>query len=395
MNLTYVASTRLPSEKAHSIQIMNMCSDLVGYGIKLRLIVPFRFQINPRLKGKKPNLFRFYQLDHSFPIITLPNLDLLILEQYGIRIGMLFHILQEISFAMVAWLFTLSTTDVIYTRSKPYAAIRSLLRQPVIFESHAQFNHSRLDTILARSTTVTCITKPIQKSWAQQSATTLYLPDGVSSAFFHPPSKKISKSSLGIKENATIISYIGSLSTLRQEKGVDLLLRALSQLLPQNPRLHCLIVGGPQHLVTKYQKLAKQLQISHHVTLTGEVNYSTIPAYQHLAHILVIPFPYTHHFAYNASPLKLFEYLAAGKPILATKLPSLQEILSSQNSYLVQPDSASSLARGLTTILSHPQTVKIKAARAKRLARQYTWHQRALSLIQHIHSLPAFKQTLQ
>jgi len=82
------------------------------------------------------------------------------------------------------------------------------------------------------------------------------------------------------------------------------------------------------------------------------------------------------------SPLKLFEYMAAGVPIVATELPSVREVLRhGENAWLVEPDEKNALAKGITRIIEDAALKAKIAAEAEQSAKQYTWERRAISIL--------------
>jgi len=74
MKLTYIVNARLPTEKAHGIQIMKMCESFSRAGAKLTLIVPKRRQPK-EFKGKDP--FKYYNVDKKFILKKIPCIDLM------------------------------------------------------------------------------------------------------------------------------------------------------------------------------------------------------------------------------------------------------------------------------------------------------------------------------
>lgn len=81
------------------------------------------------------------------------------------------------------------------------------------------------------------------------------------------------------------------------------------------------------------------------------------------------------------SPMKLFEYMASGKPVVASSLPSIREILSDNNAFLVQPNNPAELARGIETLISNPELGKKLAAQALADVAQYSWEMRAKKIL--------------
>ena len=144
-------------------------------------------------------------------------------------------------------------------------------------------------------------------------------------------------------------------------KGVDILLEALALV----PDARGLIVGGhaKEPDLGRLQALARQLGISDRVTFTGMVEPARVPELLRGATVLALPNPASAISTRFTSPLKLFEYLAAGRAIVASDLPSIREILHDDvDALLVAPGDASALAGAIRRLLGDP-------ALAARLAR--------------------------
>ncbi|MBU1557858.1 hypothetical protein KKC45_02755 [Patescibacteria group bacterium] len=106
MKITYIANIRIPTEKAHGIQIMKMCEAFANEGHNVELIVP------KRINNLKKNPFRYYGVQENFKIKKLPTLDL-------IKFGKIGFFIQSISFAKFTLFFTLfKKTDLVYSRDE-------------------------------------------------------------------------------------------------------------------------------------------------------------------------------------------------------------------------------------------------------------------------------------
>ena len=173
-----------------------------------------------------------------------------------------------------------------------------------------------------------------------------------------------------------IIGYAGHLYPW---KGVDVLLRALSAL----PDARGLIVGGfeAEPDLTQLRRLSVELGLRDRVTFTGLVRPSEVPRLLRDAAVLVLPNRATTVSARYTSPLKLFEYLALGKPIVASDLPALREVLRDQeNAILVPPDRPLALAAALREVLDDPALAERLGRGARADAPQYSWDRRAWRL---------------
>jgi len=100
--------------------------------------------------------------------------------------------------------------------------------------------------------------------------------------------------------------------------------------------------------------------------------------------VLVIPFPNTPHYAFYASPLKLFEYMASGCPIIASDLPALREILNDKNALFFKPGDASGLARAVKMIKSSQMLGYHLSQQALADVKNYTWKARVEKILNFI-----------
>lgn len=372
--LVYVANVRLPSPKAHSIQIMKMCEAFSESGFQVTLIIPRRFLLHQPICTK--NLYKFYVVKPNFNIKHLPCIDLLFIDQLGIHLSILPYLVQDFTFSLSALWYTRSST-LIYTRSKLFSFLKGLFHRPVFFESHHLPSNNHYHRFLASHTRgIIGITQHIVKIWQTYQAQVLYAPDAVSAEFFHKISTTSSRQTLGLPRNKLLIGYIGRLETMGIEKGIDAVVKA-ARLLKSTPNRHLfIIVGGPFALVKQYQHLVNHYQLQENFLFTGHVPFSQVPLYLRAMDILLIPFPRTLHLAYSASPLKLFEYMAAGRPIIATDLPSLREILTPKQAIFIKPNRPKQMAAAISTLAESKELRHKLGTNAFHLAGNYTYAKR-------------------
>ena len=109
----------------------------------------------------------------------------------------------------------------------------------------------------------------------------------------------------------------------------------------------------------------------------GHRPHADIPQYLRAADVLVLPnkdgFAMSER---HTSPLKLFEYMASGRPIVSSDLPSIREVLSEEEAVFFKPNSSESLLEALHFVLSHPEDADKKARRALEKAKRFTWSAR-------------------
>jgi glycosyltransferase involved in cell wall biosynthesis len=170
-----------------------------------------------------------------------------------------------------------------------------------------------------------------------------------------------------------VVAYAGHLYAW---KGVDVLLQALALV----PEARGLIVGGhaAEPDLARLKGLADRLGIADRITFTGMVEPARVPPLLRGARVLALPNPESAISTRFTSPLKLFEYMAAGRAIVASDLPSIREILhNGVDALLVTPGSAEALADAIRLLIADPALAARLARAASDAAPQYSWARRA------------------
>ena len=174
--------------------------------------------------------------------------------------------------------------------------------------------------------------------------------------------------SLNLPANKLVVMYVGH---LYKWKGVETIIETAKKI--NDDKFIFVIVGGTKEDVKKYKTIIKAEGIGN-VILTGDRPHDLIPQYLQLADVLLLPNVATSNESINfTSPIKMFEYMAAGKPIIASKLPSIGEILNNYNATLVTPGDSGDLVKELLNFKQNPLTFKEKAEVAKKDVLVYTW----------------------
>lgn len=188
--------------------------------------------------------------------------------------------------------------------------------------------------------------------------------NGVSDAFLNPPTDPSIRSRYGL-EGKIILGFAGF---VRAWHGADRVLRFLAQ--TQNPQLHFLLVGDGTARAD-LEQLAEDLGVAEQMTITGVVQRNDMPAYMSVFDIALQP-AVTEY----ASPLKLFEYMALSKAIIAPDAPNIRETLSdSEEALLFSPTDENDFYAKLSLCIDQPDLrARLGAAARKNLiARDLTW----------------------
>jgi glycosyltransferase involved in cell wall biosynthesis len=170
-----------------------------------------------------------------------------------------------------------------------------------------------------------------------------------------------------------VVAYAGHLYAW---KGVDVLLHALALL----PEASGLIIGGhaAEPDLDRVKRLAKELGIRDRVTFSGMIEPGQVAERLASARILVLPNPASAISTRFTSPLKLFEYMAAARAIVASDLPSIREVLTdNENALLVKPGDAAAMAEAIRRVINDRDFAQGLARNAFRDVAQYTWARRA------------------
>ncbi len=170
--------------------------------------------------------------------------------------------------------------------------------------------------------------------------------------------------------------YIGQLYPW---KGVDVLVRAMQDV----PHGELVIVGGlpPEPDLERVKLLAAELGLQERVQLKGFVPPPELDAERQQASVFVIPNLDSTTARLFTSPLKLFEAMASGRPLVASDLPSLREVLRhEENALLVPAGDAKALASALRRLADEPETGARLAARAAEDVKRYSWDERGRRL---------------
>ena len=176
------------------------------------------------------------------------------------------------------------------------------------------------------------------------------------------------KASLGL-ENKFIIAYTG---TLQVWYAIDDLISAFPSVIKEIPNAYLLIIGEGQAR-EKLETLVNQREIADRVKFMGYVNHSKIPEIISIADVVVAPFKEL-GMTFFGSAIKVFEYLSAGKPIVATKIGQIAEVLKDQHTaLLVTPGHIEELANAIIRLARDEQLRSYLAKNARIEAQKYSW----------------------
>ena len=385
MRILYLADVRFPIERANGIQTMETCHALAARGHIVELLV------RPDTARPARDPFVFYDL---------PRNDRLVIRRVRVAGREPMRRVTYLVRAIPAGAAARTRADLVMTRDLGVASmllrIPRALRAPLVYESHGYApvfaetrpellagappaSAAKLRRLAARESRVWRLAEgyaTISNGLASDLAARLgsrpdviVIPDGArldQNRPFPPLPEQASR----------VVVYVGHLYRAR---GVDVLLEAIARL----PDTRAVIAGGhpAESDLDRLRLLAGQLGVTDRVTFTGMIPRRDVPPLLAAADVLVMPYFSTPVIERYSSPLKLFEYMAAGRPIVASNLASVREVLrDGENARLVAPADAGALSAGITAVLNDRGFAERIARRAFEDVAAYSWDQRAARL---------------
>ncbi len=373
--ILYITDVRLPTEKAHGIQIMKSCEAFSRAGIEVELVIPNRS--NPI----KQDSFEYYEVEKTFKIIRVKSLNFLKFEKI---LGPFAFRIQALSFIKNLPKIAPNPETLIYTRSVGIARSMALKGLKVAYEAHIwPENYTWLHKAMLRFVTyIICNSKGTENEYKKAGyKNTLSVPNGVDLKKFSGVQKSVELlKKLNLPADKKIIMYTGH---LYEWKGVDTILET-AMLCLNYPQIVFVLVGGTDKDINIYKNKIEASGLNN-IILSGHREQRDIPMYLACADVLLLPnVPVSIESEKYTSPIKMFEYMASGKPIVASDLPSIREILNSDNAILVKPADPKELVVGIKKALENEEHTKNMVGKALWDVQNFTWEKRAQKILERI-----------
>ncbi len=370
MKLLYIASIRLPTEKAHGIQIMKTCEAFSKIGIEVNLAVPEFFLFD----SNKSDPFLYYDVARVFKIKRIWSLRL-------IRLGPVGFFLETFLFSF-GLLFSSDfwKADYIFSRDEMLISVASFLGRKTIWETHTGSYNFFARQALKKSKIIVSISQGLKDFYISKGVSEskiIVSRDGVDLEDFNiTQTKTEAKEILNLPQDKKIVLYAGRLDGW---KGVETFFEASKKF---SEDTIAVVVGGDRNQITEFSKKYP------HILFVGYKPYKELPMYQRSADVLVIPNTGKSEVSkVYTSPLKLFSYMASGRPIVASDLPSIREVLNTSNSILVSPDSPEAIIKGVNKALEDENKADIMAKQALSDVKRYSWDSRDRKILDAIENL--------
>lgn len=387
MRIGYISAAALPSRRANSVQVMKMCQALAHQGHRVTLYAPEKVERSEPVAS----LWRHYGVEPVFQVKWLPAPAPESLRKYVYGLFAAAH---------CRWQFG---ANVVYARDLPGALMAALVGLPVIFELHdvpAAFGRSgstlfafllrrrRLQRVVVTSH---ALKTHLGQTWPQllEGLDVVVAANGVDlERFRNLPSTIKARATVGLDDSETFVA--GYAGHLYPGRGVDLILKLASSL----PNVRFLVIGGNPPEVRSVRGQISHAELAN-VTLTGFVANEQLPLYLAACDVLLMPYQRRVEVASGRNtaswmnPLKMFEYMAASRAILASDLPVLREVLNDDNAILLDPEDVSAWRAALERAIREPEWRERFAWQAQRDVSSYSWRHRAERCLSGSSELPA------
>jgi glycosyltransferase involved in cell wall biosynthesis len=379
MKIAVIAPSFVPSSAANSIQVMKVCQSLVQTGADVALWVPL--QSGKASLPQWDELRSFYGIDTEYPI-------------FGVKENLQF---KRYDFAWKAvraakqW-----GAEVIYTWMVQVGIFAQWSGMFPALELH-MLPTGRLGPLLLKffSKSKRQLLLPITDALQQRLSSSfgicfsenhsLVVPMGSEpDRYANLESPSESRQKLGLEDRITAV-YTGH---LYEGRGMEMLL-ALAKAYPE---VSFLWVGGREPELSQWRSIVKNESVEN-VTLTGFVPNEKLPLYQSAGDILLMPYQRnvgvsgSGDTADVCSPMKLFDYLSAGRVIISSDLPVFHEVLTVENAVFCAPDHVSDWVAAFGYLLEDPEERESLAMQAKQDAVRYSWLARAQRTLAKLNNL--------
>lgn len=371
MNLLYIHHRDILENTANSIQVLQMCNAFANAGFETTLLFPNKFdsiyvkdKIQNKIGGELKFKISLYSYSAPFNI--------------GKSFISCFHASRSV--AKIS-----SNYQIFFTRH--YLINHFLLRLKLnsIFEIHmitftsVKILNNLIRKLIIKDSKNDCqklvitISQKLKEYFLKNEMSrnkTIALHDGFSEEKFSKYYEITeARNKLGIDSKKKIVTYLGNLS---KNRGIEVIIK----LAEDNTDAEYFVIGGTKTQKEYYQSIAKKLDVNN-ILFMGSIPHHNVTDYLYASNVLLMIWSWDVPTIEFCSPLKVFEYMAAGRIIVGQKFPTIPEVLTDgETALLADPDSLNELKMKMKVALKmeYPNNLAFNAR--QKAFEHYTWGKR-------------------
>jgi len=385
MKIIYVNSNSWNNKSADIIQSLNTVCSLSE---KVKIVYLSSF-VGYKVKKE---CFDFFNIKQNFIHVKIP-----------VKISTLNFLIEKVTrliFCILTFVYLkLSNFDIIYTRDFSFLFFLSKIpryfkiKKNIFFESHkiyhqasAKVNYNQEKKSLSQAdffiTNSTGTKNGLIKYFNINEKNIKIIHNGVNLSVFSKKNidKKYLSDRYKIMHNEAVILYSGS---FLEWKGVEYLIYSFKFLKDKNYKLF--LVGGGGKEKKRIEDIINKLDYREKIIIEGFIDQKELLNIMSVADIGVLPNKKTIESEEYTSPVKTFEYMAMGLPIIAAKLPSLTDLLVEyENCIFFKPENSKDLADKIILLMNDFKLRKKLSDNNLKKAKDYSWENRAGKIIEFI-----------
>jgi len=295
-------------------------------------------------------------------MIARDRIDLIVIASYAVAFAD--RVFKIFPYHSIPVIFDLCDhpNDAIHDSTSRY-----LVPQPIVSATSILLSNG-LESVMRGSRVVTVVSHALSEYVKTNfGRSSVYLPNGVSEQMFNDGDRERVRKELGIGENETVVGFVGAIA-----EWVDLrsLLYGFQRVVKAKMPFRLVLVGPVRLGYLNYlRKLVAELGLNGKVVYTGYIAHEVVHHYISAFDLCTIPFDVQNPISMHAGPIKMWEYLAQGRPVISTPIPEslcyhdLLSIVSSSVDY----------TKIFLQYVEDPQPFLEKAHKGRQVAEQMTW----------------------
>lgn len=244
------------------------------------------------------------------------------------------------------------------------------------FSAHSRLKLFILKKALVFSDKIIAVTPGIkanlEKDYNIPKEKIVVVSNGANTFLFRPLEQETCRRELGLDLKIPLVCFVGNLAPWQ---GVEYLIKAAPYILSESPECYFLIVGDGA-MKNDLMKLSRGLGVENRFIFTGVIAYDRVPLYINASDTCTAPFIFARNAKIGLSPLKLYEYMACGKPVVASNISGVSDVLEASGGGIpVLPENPGALAEGILKLLENPDLrMKLGSKGLSYVTENYSWY---------------------